>query len=245
MEVLVLVHVLEIEGLRGLAVAAGEEGEALGQKGLLLRLQGLPGRAAGGHLPQGEGVLAHELADVLVAPPGVAGLEGLGHGVLGHHAVLAHQAGEHIPLSAVGEAALEEEIDRAVVEGQACGLQDGLKEVVAALELVPEGHVALGQLEVLQVQLLGDVLPQDIGGGKEPAASGGLLVGGLHGLDVRGELEDHLPRVVGTADDLADVGCVQDAGHGLTHRVGAVALPEAGQVGRCDVAAHFLVPPNM
>ncbi len=68
--------------------------------------------------------------------------------------MLVDDGHEHVPLAAVVGYRLQQVRHRAVVHVAAGRLDDGLEEVVGALDLVPEHRVVLGELEVLQAHLL-------------------------------------------------------------------------------------------
>ena len=139
----------------------------------------------------------------------------------------------YLPLAPVGHAAVGEDVvDRPVGEGQARRLQDRLKKIIAALEFVPEGQIALGEFELFQTELFAQMLPQDVGGGKEPAAPGAFLVGGLHGPDVHRELKGHLPVGFRGTQQLVKIGLVQRAGHGPPQAVALVARLKLRQLRR-------------
>lgn len=54
----------------------------------------------------------------------------------------------------------------------------------------------MGKLEFLELELLHDIVTENVGGGKEPAAPTGLLVGDWASLEVDFVVED-----VGVGDD--------------------------------------------
>ena len=113
----------------------------------------------------------------------------------------------HVPLAAVGEDIAEEELQEAAVEFFGLrGGDDVGEEEVGAFELVPEQHVVLRELEVLEAQVGTRGRAQQVQGGEQPAAAGLLLrrhlpVVHLVGYDRGGR--DHLGAVEG---DRLDAG---------------------------------------
>ena len=71
---------------------------------------------------------------------------------------------------------------RAIGRRQSGGFQNALKEVIAALEFIPKGEIALRQLKIFEVARLSDSLAQNVGRREEPAAAAGFLIGYLHGF---------------------------------------------------------------
>ena len=122
---------------------------------------------------------------------GVGGLIGLIEHVLGNHTVLFHNIGKHIPLAAVMHAGLKNEGDGSVVRCTVCRVEHALQEIIGALEFIPERKIALRQFKLFQIQLFCDLFTQHIGGGKQPAAAGMLLIGYIQCFDVNGKLVAH------------------------------------------------------
>ena len=220
--VLVLVHILKVEGPGRLGVAGAQEAvhpaQHLGLGGLNLGL----GPALGHHGAQLRGADFEVAVQIVVHAVGVAGLVGLVVHVLGHHAVLLHDVGEHVPLAAVVHARGQHEGDGAVIRGQIRGFENALQEVIRALELVPEGEIALAELELLQIQLLGDALAQHVGGGEQPAAAAGLLVGDLQRGNLHRELLLHGEAVLGHIGHGAEIALGQR--HGRQPALGAAVI---------------------
>ena len=85
---------------------------------------------------------------------------------------------------------------RAAAGRQSGGFKNALKEIVAALELVPERQIALRKLKVFQIAHGGDVLAQHVRRGKQPAAAAGFLVGDLQRRHLDGKLLTHGVRAL-------------------------------------------------
>jgi hypothetical protein len=118
--------------------------------------------------------------------------------------VLLDDGDEHVPLAAVGGHRVEEKGDRPVV-GVAPGCLDhGFEEVVGPLQLVPEHGVVLGELEVLDVELLHGPDAEQVETGEEPAPAAALLVGDLP------VVEEVREGVIGGVDDVTVEGNVVD-----------------------------------
>ena len=121
--------------------------------------------------------------------------------------MLEVQGHSHVPLAAVGEDIAEQELQEAAVEFLGLrGGDDVSEEEVGTLKLVPEQHVVLRELEVLEAQVGARGRAQQVQGGEEPAATGLLLrrhlpVVHLVGHDRGGG--DHLGTVEG---DRLDTG---------------------------------------
>ena len=162
----------------------------------------------------------------------------LRHIALGDQAVLGHQSGEHVPLAAVTGRRLQQVGNRAIVEVAVCGLDDRLEEVIGALELVPEHHVVLGELELLEPALAHHADAQKVQPGKQPAAAALLLIRDLPIVQRRRH------RVVDPADDLPVDGDVVDGHpcHGIlgkpVDRVGREILAQSFQITGSERAFH-------
>ena len=206
-ELALVIAPLPLEGGRGLAQADDEDAPHVGQSGLLDLEDLLLGGAGLDEGAQLEGGAAQDDLQATVHGSGVAGGLGLGHRNLGDKAVLKVEGHRHVPLAAVGEDVAEQELQEATVEF--LGLRGGDdigEEEVGALELVPEQHVVLRELEVLETQVGARGRAQQVQGGEEPAAAGLLLrrhlpVVHLVGHDRGGG--DHLGAVEG---DRLDAG---------------------------------------
>ena len=176
MELALVVTPLPLEGGRGLAQADDEDAPHVGQRGLL-DLEDLLLRGAG--LDEGtqlEGGAAQDDLEAVIHGGGVAGGLGLGHRDLGDEAVLEVQGHRHVPLATVGENVAEQELQESAVEFLGLrGGDDVGEEEVGALELVPEEHVILRELEVLEAHAGARGRAQQVQGGEEPAAAGLLL----------------------------------------------------------------------
>ncbi len=207
-----LIHIFKVEAAGRLAVAGAQEAVDFAQHFGLAAVDDRLVHPVLDHLAQLAGADLEVAVEQAVHIGGVFGLVGLVIDVLGHHAVLFDDVGAHVPLAAVVDAGLQDEGDRAVVGRQGGGVQHGGQEIVAALELIPEGQVGLGKLEVFQIQVLGDPLAQHVGGGEQPAPAGMLLVGDRQGLDLQGELVAHLHLADSAVGDLAEL--VAGQGHG-------------------------------
>ena len=85
---------------------------------------------------------------------------------------------------------------RAIGRRQSGGFQNALKEVIAALEFIPKGEIALRQLKIFEVARLSDSLAQNVGRRKEPAAAAGFLVGDLQRRHLDGKLLTHGVRAL-------------------------------------------------
>jgi hypothetical protein len=156
--------------------------------------------------------------------------------------VLGHQGREHVPLAAVAGYRLQQEGDGAVVEIALRGLDHRLKEVVGALELVPEHRVVLRELEVLDPGLVHDPDAQQVQPREQPAAAALLLVRDLPVVQRGGQ------RVVDAGDDLPVDGHVVQGhlGHGVlgepVRRVSGEILAQLFQFSGSERSVHRSVP---
>ena len=91
--------------------------------------------------------------------------------------MLANQVDEHVPLATVGQRLVQQKRHVAVVQDAVGRLDDGFEEVVGALDLVPEHHVVLAELEILDAERAPRGEPQEVQPGEHPAAAGLLLIG--------------------------------------------------------------------
>ena len=207
MELALIVSPLPLEGGRRLAQADDEDAPHVGQRGLLDLEDLLLGGASLDEGAQLEGRAAQDDLEAVVHGGGVTGGLGLGHRDLRDEAVLEVQGHRHVPLAAVGEDVAEQELQEAAVEVLGLRGRDDIgEEEVGALKLVPEEHVVLRELEVLEAQVGARGRAQQVQGGEEPAAAGLLLrrhlpVVHLVGYDRGGR--DHLGAVEG---DRLDAG---------------------------------------
>lgn len=225
----VLVHVFKVEGLGGRAVAGDEEGIDLREHPFLFRAD-LGGRRAGLHHGAQDGRGAAQVAvDEGIEVGGGGGLRRFGHRVLRDDTVFPDEVDEHSPLSAVADAGLDDVIQLAVAEGRTGGGDDGLKIIVAALELVPEGKIALRKLKILDVDLLGGQLAQDVGRGEEPAAAARFLIGRFQRFDVHGEFVEHPPRFHGVKSQCVERAHGKRVGHGETDGIALIRRLEGFQ----------------
>ena len=198
-----------------------------------------------GHLDAGLVALAQALGgtaqvarEVAVHVAGVSRAGGLGHGLLGHHAVLLHEAAEHIPLTAVADGVGEQERHQAAIERLVKGVEDVLEEPVALLELVPEEGIGLRELEGLEVVLLDDAVAHGVEACEHPATAGVLLVAplALRDLDIESQRVggDALGAARGGADAVGGDGVLCDGVHALGREVlvrgGEVVSGDAGLV---------------
>ena len=206
-ELAVIVTPLPLEGGRGLAQADDEDAPHVGQRGLLDLADLFLGGTGLDERAQLKGGATQDDLQAGVHGGGVAGGLGLGHRDLGDEAVLEVEGDRHVPLAAVGEHVAEQELQEATVELFGLGGGDDIgEEEVGTLELVPEEHVVLRELKVLEAQAGARGRAQQVQGGEEPAATGLLLrrhlpVVHLVGHDRGGG--DHLGAVEG---DRLDAG---------------------------------------
>ena len=94
----------------------------------------------------------------------------LRHQVFGHDAVFFHQAPEHIPLAAVSQRIVKEKTHHTPVPGLIQRLQHIFQEIVGFFQLVIEERIILGELHIVEVQLLHKVQPHHVESRKHPAA---------------------------------------------------------------------------
>ena len=200
--------------------------------------------ALGGCLSHRLGPLAQQVAQHRVHPGSAGGAVGLGHDRLGNEPVLPDDGHEHVPLAAVAGHRVEQVGDGPVVNVAIGRLDDGLKEIVGPLDLVPEHRVILRELEVLEPHLLHRADAQQVEPGEEPAPAAALLVGDLPVVQEGGQ------RVAGAVDDLPADGHVIDGdpGHRVLRqpvgRAGGELLAEQFQVPGTQHAFHALhLPP--
>jgi hypothetical protein len=235
-ELLVLVRPLPVEALRRRTQMDAQDpvddfhDPSLGRAGGLKTL----GRCCADS-PRGPAEL---IAQDRVHPGRVRRALRLWHVALGHQAVLGHQSGEHVPLAAVTGRRLQQVGNRSVVEVAVCGLDDRLEEVIGALELVPEHHVVLRELELLEPAIAHHADAQQVQPGKQPAATAPLLIRDLPVVQRRRH------RVVDPADDLPVDGDVVDGhpGHGIlgepVGRVGREILAQSFQITGSECFVH-------
>ena len=206
MELAVLVLPLPIEGGRRVAQVDAEN-LVYGAEGLLLGATHLVQAALFGvDAPDVAGALAHLVVESGVHSHRVAGAFGLGHYRLGYDAVLPHEADEHIPLAAVAEGLVQQPGHHPVVNRAVSSLDDSFQDVIGPFHLVPEHHVALAELELLDVEQVLGFRPEQVQAGEHPAAAGAGLVGyapvvqnggkGVHRLCHDIAVESHVVHVV-------------------------------------------------
>ena len=131
-----------------------------------------------GIFAEDKAVLAELEGDEVADARGVVGVVGLGHHVGRHEAVLVDEVGYAGELAAVADGVLEEPLHLLVVDGLLVGVDHGLQEEVALLQLVVEEEVGLRELEVGgQVVLADGLVAQHVHAGEHPAAATRLLVG--------------------------------------------------------------------
>ena len=193
---LIFIDKLKIESLGRLAVAAAEEAVNRIQRLVFFGLNGVRAGFVGSHSAQACRRDLERAVELRVHRAGVAALICFVIDVLGHHAVFADDVGEHIPLAAVVHAGGENVHHRAIGRRQSGGFQNALKEVIAALEFIPKGEIALRQLKIFEVARLSDSLAQNVGRRKEPAAAAGFLVGDLQRRHLDGKLLTHGVRAL-------------------------------------------------
>ena len=240
---LVLVHILKVKGFGRIAQADGDDVVGSGEH-VVLQGPDLGGCLACGHsLTENHGVLAQLHGQQHVHGGGVLALVGLRHGLLGADAVLLTQADEILPPAAVADAVAQQHGDIPVLQRIGGSLDDVLQEGVGLFQMVIEGNVALGQLKLLQIQILGHLFSQDVHGGENPAAAAGTLVAGAHGGHVHGELVVHLLCVGGVVADIVD-GCLGGGpGNHLGEGVLLVAAAEFLQIFQGDGSIHVSLSP--
>jgi len=143
---------------------------------------------------------------------------------------------DHVPLTTITDEIVRQEVHQPIIE-RLVGVLDGEFEVVVGLvQLVPEEQVGLcirtevshscnkhrmpgpravggsktclRELKLGDVELLHDLVPEHVGGGKKPAPPAALLVGPGTGLEINGVVEHMLVRYLGSAIQQrgADVG---------------------------------------
>ncbi|CAM5453139.1 hypothetical protein CVAR21S_02487 [Corynebacterium variabile] len=160
---------------------------------------------------------------------GVAGVEGLAHRLLRHDAVLADEVDQVVPPAAVMGDVGQQAVDQAVVGVGDSGTEELVEAsqcVVRLLDLVVELEVRLRELEVLDVEALGDTVAEDVEPGEHPAAAGLLLVGDAQGIEL------HLRRRVDSGDrgpvegDTVDVCRGYGVGCDTQRRVGRRGVTE-------------------
>lgn len=166
---------------RGRAQHEGEDGVNVAEHGVL------GGGEGGGAAGRGAGVLreAPQLEALLAELGGEegghlgrgGGVDGVWVEVVREEAVLGDKVGDHVPLAAVADGGGKELLDEAAVEGVGGGVEHALEEVVGLLQLVPEEEVGLAELEVGEVVFAHERDAEYVGGGEEPAAARGALVG--------------------------------------------------------------------
>ena len=158
----------------------------------------------------------------------------LRHRRLGHDAVLLDQVYEHVPLTGVLNRRAHQVLDYAIVGRSVRGFDNCLQDEVGAFDLVPEHHVALAELELLDVHLVHRVESTEIQPREQPATSRRALIRG------RPIVEHSRIRMVGGRDDvpvkrnLVDVVDRDRVLHQAVARIGVVLLSHRRQVLRLE-----------
>ena len=159
---LVLVPGLEGEGFGRVAQGDAQHVVDVREHSLLLLpklVHRLPGGTA---LPQGAGELPELAGHVAGDLPGGRRAGGLGHGVLGYHAVFFNQIAQHIPLPAIVERRAQQMGNQPPVGGLIQGVENALQKVVGLFQLVIEEGVVLAELEGFQVQFFYNLHPHSV-----------------------------------------------------------------------------------
>ena len=138
---------------------------------LLNRLAGLMGVAQFG------GEFAQLRVQVLLERRGIAGVRRLRVGLLRHQTVLLDQRDEHLPPAAIVSRAFVDRLEDAAVRGLVERLEHVLKVEVRLLQLVVEEQIAFGELEIVEVPLVHQLVAQRVQRCEHPAAAGMLLRG--------------------------------------------------------------------
>ena len=187
-ELVVLVAQADVELHGGLAQAGDEQACDLAHHLLLHGAQVVGADAGLVALAQALGGSAQVAGEVGVHVARVGRAGRLGHGLLGHHAVLAHEGTEHVPLAAVGDGVREQVRHEAAGQRLVERVEDVLEEPVALLDLVEEQGVGLRELEGLEVVAVDDAGAHGVEAREHPAAARALLVAALAlaDLDVKG-----------------------------------------------------------
>ena len=230
-ELAVLVLPLPIELGRRVAQVNAED-LVDGAESFLLRVpHGAQAGLVGVEAADVAGALADLVVEAGIHTHGIAGALGLGHDGLRNDAVLAHEADEHIPLAAVAQGLPQEPGHDAVVNRPVGGLDDGLKDVVGALHLVPEHDVALAELELLDVEDVAGLRAEQVETGKHPAATGSRLVGDAPVVEDGGEAVGCLGDDVAVEGDIVDVVLGDDVLHQLVVGLGSDGILKLGHGG--------------
>jgi len=175
---------------RRLAVVEHQDAIDLGQHSLLRRAKLVERLFLGGQGPELRRIDAQYALQDRIHGGRVLRVMRLWHDRLGNQAVLLDQCDGEIPIAAVGAHAAEQGQKKVqlAVQRLSIGQRDHvLEERVGLFELVPERHVTLRELEILQFVLLDDYRPQDVERGKHPATAAGGLIRDLLGFDLVAE----------------------------------------------------------
>ena len=223
---------------RGLAHGEGQHAIDFSQHpGFCLLQIGGKSILVGSQSAQLEAVLAelegYEVADAR----GVVGVVGLGHHVGRHQAVLVDEVGHAGELAAVADGVLEEPLHLLVVDGLLVGVDHGLQEEVALLQLVVEEEVGLRELEVGgQVVLADGLVAQHVHAGEHPAAATRLLVGDGLADDAVREVRVELGGVLIVHGQLGGALVHHDVAQGLVAGAAAEAFLHLLHHLGCDAA---------
>ena len=134
------------------------------------------------------GELAQLRVQVLLERRGIAGVRRLRVGLLRHQTVLLDQRDEHLPPAAIVSRAFVDRLEDAAVRGLVERLEHVLKVEVRLLQLVVEEQIAFGELEIVEVPLVHQLVAQRVQRCEHPAAAGMLLRGDRTLLEFDGEV---------------------------------------------------------
>ena len=186
------------------------------------------------------------MAQLRVHLTGVLGGFGLRKQILGDGTILLVDVHGHSPLATVAHHILQQVLHQTGISGFAgldqCG--DVLEEIVDAFQLVVVHGVVLGELELLESQVLLGHEAGDVQRAEQPAAAGTVLMGGFTVVDDRGE-----PALQQTGAVIVARHLVHSSGGDGVHRhaIGGSSLEPFAQAGkslgaqRCDLC-HMNAP---
>ena len=180
------------------------------------------------------GVAAEQGVEQGAALLGVGGLPGFGHDGFRHQTVFFDQVHGHAPVAAVADPG-QNIVDLAVGQGLGCGVDDPAQEIVGLFQLVVEGQIVLGELKLLQPQLLRHALAQEVQGGEHPAAPALFLGGDAAGLELDGEFAVQLRGVHRDKGQIRQLRAGSGSRGGLRGAVVLVGFPEGKRlfIGQC------------
>ena len=141
--------------------------------------------------------LPHLIIQTGVHPRRIARTFRFRHRRLGNNAVFPHQADEHIPLPAVPQRLPQQPSHHPVIHRPVRGLNHRFQNVVGPLQLVPEHHIVLAELKILDLQQIPGFRPKQVQPGEHPAPPGTRLIGDFPIVQQRGK------AVVGFGNDAA------------------------------------------